>query len=273
MNQSLTMTNTYVRHKLLLIILLLLGSRAFAGNSFMPVVNKLYSEYIMDLKNIYYIPDSSSTTAGQMAKDDKLHAAYERAESYKRLSICITVGLLVTSGILLYAIILYHRKCMAYRVLVKKSQEWAAAKKIPLNESFKPIEPAMNYEPVEPESILLTETETALMQRIRRLMDDEKVYIDPNFTLADIAARLEVNRTYISATINRCEGKTLTNLMNEYRIMLAIDVMSSPENATLTIDAIAEFSGFNDRKTFYRIFKKTTGLAPSEFRASVTVGE
>lgn len=208
------------------------------------------------------------------AKDDKLRAEHERAESYKRLAICITAGLLVIAGVLFYAIILYHRKRMAYRVLVKKSQEWAAAKKFPLNESFKPIEPEMNYEPVEQtESILLSETETALMQRIRRLMDEERVYIDPNFTLADIAARLEVNRTYISATINRCEGKTLTNLMNEYRIMLAIDVMSSPENATLTIDAIADFSGFNDRKTFYRIFKKTTGLAPSEFRANVTMNE
>jgi AraC-like DNA-binding protein len=35
------------------------------------------------------------------------------------------------------------------------------------------------------------------------------------------------------------------------------------------MDAIATMAGFNDRHSFLRAFKKTTGLSPSDFRKSL----
>jgi len=205
----------------------------------------------------------------QKAKDDALLAQQIRTENYRYTIIYITIGLLLVMGLLVYAFILYRRKRAAYRILVKKNQELAAARKIlmdvdALKETVPAVIPKGNEDAIQPKEI-----ELALMEQIRQLMDKDEVYTNSSFSLADLATRLEVNRNYVSATINRCTGNNFANFINEYRINKAIDIMSVKKNASLTIDQIAYSSGFNDRKSFYRAFKKITGLAPSEFRANM----
>ncbi|NDV81044.1 AraC family transcriptional regulator [Bacteroides sp. 51] len=116
------------------------------------------------------------------------------------------------------------------------------------------------------------ETERALMERIHMLMREEEVYTNPNFTLSHIATRLKVKRAFIKDAISRCMNKTLGAYVNEYRVIHAMDVMSRPENASLTLDAIACASGFSNRYCFYSIFKEMTGLTPTEFKACIVHG-
>jgi AraC-like DNA-binding protein len=49
----------------------------------------------------------------------------------------------------------------------------------------------------------------------------------------------------------------------------ALHLLSQQANAGKSVDEIAEAAGFNDRKTFYRVFKKTTGLSPTDFRKNM----
>jgi YesN/AraC family two-component response regulator len=49
----------------------------------------------------------------------------------------------------------------------------------------------------------------------------------------------------------------------------AIHLLSQQASTSKSVDEIADTAGFNDRKSFYRVFKKTTGLSPTDFRKNM----
>jgi len=51
----------------------------------------------------------------------------------------------------------------------------------------------------------------------------------------------------------------------------AIRLLSDKKFKTGSLDEIALAIGFNDRKSFHRVFKKITGLSPMEFRKNATI--
>ncbi|MDL2266055.1 AraC family transcriptional regulator, partial [Parabacteroides sp. OttesenSCG-928-G21] len=104
------------------------------------------------------------------------------------------------------------------------------------------------------------------LQRIEKLMREEKAYVDSELTIDLVARKLHENRYYVSHAINKCLLKNFNTYVNEYRIKEAIRLMSDAQAEKLSINEIAYDSGFNDRKNFYRVFKKNTGLSPSVFR-------
>ncbi|MDR3253049.1 MAG: helix-turn-helix domain-containing protein, partial [Tannerella sp.] len=92
------------------------------------------------------------------------------------------------------------------------------------------------------------------------------LYKDSNLSLEMLAEKTGHIQNYISKAINRCTGKHFKAYVNEYRIKEAIHILSDAKYANLSIDSLAYESGFNDRTIFYRVFKKTTGLSPSDFK-------
>jgi len=116
------------------------------------------------------------------------------------------------------------------------------------------------------------ETERVLMERIQMLMHEEEVYANPNFALTDMAMRLKVERTYIIEAIRKCMNRTLVRYLNECRVIRAMDIMSRPENACLSLEVIAGASGFCDRNRFNSVFEEVTGLTPTEFKHYVDRG-
>ena len=80
-------------------------------------------------------------------------------------------------------------------------------------------------------------------------------------------------RHYISQAVNLCKGEGFTAFINEYRIKEAVCLLSEAAKTKLPIEEIAVMTGFNDRTTFYRAFKKSTGVSPSIFRKNLTVRE
>jgi putative ABC transport system permease protein len=60
--------------------------------------------------------------------------------------------------------------------------------------------------------------------------------------------------------------KNFATYVNEYRIKEAIRLLSENSNDTISYQNVAFDVGFNDQRNFNRVFKKMTGLTPSEFR-------
>ncbi|GHT60437.1 hypothetical protein FACS189451_00490 [Bacteroidia bacterium] len=111
--------------------------------------------------------------------------------------------------------------------------------------------------------------DTALMTKIRKLMVTDKIYTNPALTVDYLARELGVSITYVSAAVNRCEQRHFNAYINEFRVKEAIHLLSQQANAGKSVDEIAYAAGFNDRKSFYRVFKITTGLSPTDFRKNM----
>ena len=163
--------------------------------------------------------------------------------------------------------VFYRRKQAAYRSLVRKSQEWAQVQ----TEIVEPVQLEERTDSAEAlkDAVQIgipDETDLSIIKAIEQLMLGEKRYKDYSLSIDSLANTLGIKRYLVSGVINRCAKKSFNTFINEFRIKEAIRLLSEKENKTIHIDDIAYDSGFNDRKNFYRVFKKMTGLSPTEFR-------
>ena len=96
-------------------------------------------------------------------------------------------------------------------------------------------------------------------KNLERLMNEEKVFLEPDLNLIDLAQRPGTNRTYLSLAVRQFSGKSFSDYVNQARIMFAQELLlkgESPKNV--------EYScGYISSSTFYRQFQKMTGTSPS----------
>jgi YesN/AraC family two-component response regulator len=83
-----------------------------------------------------------------------------------------------------------------------------------------------------------------------------------------IAEKINQHPVYVSTAVNRCMGRHVNTYINEYRIKEAIRILSG-EQTDITMEDLASKSGFNDYKTFHRVFRKMTNLSPTDFRKNL----
>ncbi len=99
------------------------------------------------------------------------------------------------------------------------------------------------------------------------LLENEKIYKDPDISLGKIAARLDISITYLSQLINKISGVNFSDFINEYRVRESQNLLTHPNYSGYPILSIGLESGFNSKSTFYAAFKKHTGVTPSVYRA------
>jgi AraC-like DNA-binding protein len=98
------------------------------------------------------------------------------------------------------------------------------------------------------------------------LFEKEKLYLQHDLSLADIAERLNSNKHYISNIINEKLNKNFYQFVNELRIKEAIELLKNPDKYLYTIESISQKAGFKSKSSFNKFFKEITGMTPSEFR-------
>jgi AraC-like DNA-binding protein len=102
--------------------------------------------------------------------------------------------------------------------------------------------------------------------QIHRLMEADRLYLDPELSLAQLARHLNTNVSVLSAVINRAFGKNFNDFVNEYRVRAVQQKLQSAEDSHLSLLGIGLDCGFNSKSTFNRAFRKVTGVAPSEWK-------
>ncbi|MDZ7935859.1 MAG: helix-turn-helix domain-containing protein [Emticicia sp.] len=105
----------------------------------------------------------------------------------------------------------------------------------------------------------------AMKSKIETLMLQEKLYLEPELSLSDLAQKLKTNTSVLSAAINSNFGKNFNDFVNEYRVEEFKKQIKLPANQNYTLLAVAFDCGFNSKATFNRAFKKFTGQSPSRF--------
>ncbi len=114
-------------------------------------------------------------------------------------------------------------------------------------------------QPVKPKEI-----NAEILQQIVTLVEDKKLYLDEELTIATIALQLGYSTKTISHTINNGLGKSFSLFINEYRVQLFQSKRASGNFSHLSIMGLAYDCGFNSKSTFNRIYKEITGSLPKE---------
>jgi AraC-like DNA-binding protein len=78
-----------------------------------------------------------------------------------------------------------------------------------------------------------------------------------------------MSRNQLSELINSRMGCNFYDFVNKYRIEDVKQLMVDPKYKNFTILAIALEAGFPSKSTFNSIFKKFTGLTPSEYKSGL----
>lgn len=98
-----------------------------------------------------------------------------------------------------------------------------------------------------------------------KIMKYINTYYKENITLQDIANVVNLNPNYVSQMFKKATGTNFSRYLTDLRITNA-EKMLSQSDASIT--EVASASGFNDYFYFLKTFKKSTGMTPSEYRAS-----
>lgn len=111
----------------------------------------------------------------------------------------------------------------------------------------------------------LTEHQAQLyLEKLQGLMSEQKLYLDPELSLGDLATRLDIPKHHLTEVLNTHLNKSFYQFINAYRIEEAKRKIDSAEHDSLLELAFA--SGFKSKATFNTYFKQLTGATPSSYR-------
>lgn len=125
----------------------------------------------------------------------------------------------------------------------------------------------------EPESVqkykssnITNEECRELQERLDTLMLAEKMYVNPDLKVADLAHKLNVPTYKLSYLFNQYLSLSFYDYVNNYRITEFKALVDRGEHKSYTINTLMERCGFVSRTTFFRYFKKKMdGQTPSEY--------
>jgi AraC-like DNA-binding protein len=115
-------------------------------------------------------------------------------------------------------------------------------------------------------SSLSLDDQSAILEKLKSLIQSEKPFLKSNFSLPELAAQLKISTHQLSQVINDGLGKSFFEMTAEYRVEEAKQLLKDQPN--IKVEEIAEQVGYNSKSSFNTAFKKIVGVTPSVWRAS-----
>ena len=125
-------------------------------------------------------------------------------------------------------------------------------------------------EPLVPEKVhlrsieLSTDAARQLDEQLQNLVKTHKPHLDEDISLPKLASLLGVTSHQLSELLNVHKASSFYDFLNDLRYQESLKLLSIDKDE-LTISDIAYRSGFNNRNTFYKVFKEKTGVTPSQY--------
>jgi AraC-like DNA-binding protein len=112
----------------------------------------------------------------------------------------------------------------------------------------------------------LSEGETIILkEKLDSLMINEKLFLQNDLTLKDVAETLLTSTNNISWLLNKIYETTFYDFINGHRIKEFIAKVQNKEHLQHTILALSMDVGFNSKSTFNKAFKLAMKETPSNF--------
>lgn len=180
---------------------------------------------------------------------------YEQSQNHLEIIFFRTISLIIITVVLLAIVF------MVVMIRQKRSLKiayWNLSVRI--QQSLFPVQPM----PIE---IKLhgADKKAEIIKHLEELIEVQRIFVNKELTLLELATILQTNKTYLSEFINSHYGLNFNEFINQQRVREACRLMMQPESDRLSFDQISEKCGFNSRSTFYAAFKKSTGMSPAAF--------
>ena len=114
--------------------------------------------------------------------------------------------------------------------------------------------------------ILENEQELLAPSTIRKIMDEIKEHYTENITLTGLAEKYAISVSYLSELLKEHLQLSFSEYISSKRIQKAKELLA---DESLSIEQIAEQTGYNDYFYFTKVFKKNTGISPSKYRKNL----
>lgn len=92
-------------------------------------------------------------------------------------------------------------------------------------------------------------------------------YVEENYAkqihLEDVAMHVDLNPVYFSNVFKKETGENFTDYLTGYRMKIARELL---RNTNDSIREISEKTGYQDTRYFSKLFKKSVGIKPTEYR-------
>lgn len=136
-----------------------------------------------------------------------------------------------------------------------------AKKTVDKGEDSQPLPEADKYRnnKVDEENCIVLE------QRLEHLMEKEKMFLNPDLKLKDLADRLNVPVHNLSYVLNIYMHIRFNDFVNNYRVMEFKSLVSQTKYRLYTLDALSSLCGFSSKTSFFRHFKRLERITPSEY--------
>lgn len=110
------------------------------------------------------------------------------------------------------------------------------------------------------------QTVNPIYRKLLVLMEDEKIYRNPDLRISDVAEILGISPNYLSRIVNEISDEGFNELLNRYRVDDVIERIRTGEYQNQTLFGLAQQAGFSSKSTFQSVFKRMTGKTPSEYK-------
>ena len=115
----------------------------------------------------------------------------------------------------------------------------------------------------------VVDPDTLLFLRIRKLLQDKSLLINPSLERSLLAEMLNTNYTYIAKAIQAGAGMSVKRYITQARIDYACELLKG--DSRYLISEIQDKCGFQSSTTFNRTFKEYMQMSPSDFQRETSI--
>jgi len=109
----------------------------------------------------------------------------------------------------------------------------------------------------------------ALTESLEKIMGSARPYLNEDLTLIQLAEHLPSSQKKLSVLLNTYLNTNFYDYINKYRVAAFKILLEDSNYREYSTLGIANECGFKSKSSFYRAFKKETGLSPGEYKKQV----
>ena len=115
-------------------------------------------------------------------------------------------------------------------------------------------------------STLTPAIKSSILGKLEQVMVESKFYMRDDASLTILAKELAATTHHLSQVLNETKGISFQDLVAQYRIREACQILRDPDQQSIKIENVANLVGYNSKSAFNTAFKRRTGHTPSEYR-------